>query len=121
MGIAGDRIKQCRTINRLTQDEVAEYLGLGKQAIWKYESGTVTNIPLENLERMAILFRTTPAYLAGWSDEGMPESPLDDREQSLIHSYRGLTLRGQNLLLERAEELTVLYGKKPEDSTAQSV
>ena len=121
MSIAGDRIKECRIINRLTQEEVAAHLGLGKQAVWKYESGNVTNIPLENLESMAVLFRTTPAYLAGWSDEGKPEPPLDENELNLIHSYRSLTPRGQSLLLERAEELELLYGKKPEDSAAQSV
>jgi transcriptional regulator with XRE-family HTH domain len=121
MSVAGERIKECRLINRMTQDDVAKHLGIGKQAVWKYETGIVTNIPLDNLESMAALFRTTPAYLAGWSDEGAPESLLDDREDSLVSSFRSLSPRGQELLLERAEELKLLYGKKSESNAAESV
>ena len=121
MNITASRIKECRLTNRLTQEEVALHIGIGKQAIWKYESGTVTNIPLDNLEKMAVLFRTTPAYLAGWSDEGAPVSPLNAREESLIDSYRSLSPLGQDLLMDRAEELKILYGKKSEDHSAESV
>jgi len=65
----GDRIRELRLRNHLTLDDVARHLGVGKQAIYKYEQGTVTNIPLENLEKMAELFGTTPEYLAGWSEK----------------------------------------------------
>ena len=68
MNTSGERIRELRTKNRLTLDDVAKYLGVGRQAIYKYEQGTVTNIPLENLEKMAVLFGTTPEYLAGWTD-----------------------------------------------------
>ena len=65
----GERIRELRLRNHLTLDDVARHLGVGKQAIYKYEQGTVTNIPLENLEKMAELFGTTPEYLAGWSEK----------------------------------------------------
>ena len=72
--IAGDRIRELRLRNHLTLEDVARHLNVGKQAIYKYEQGTVTNIPLENLEKMADLFGTTPQYLAGWSPD-YPEQP----------------------------------------------
>lgn len=75
MSASGDRIRELRIKNHLTLDDVAKHLGVGRQAIYKYEQGTVTNIPLENLEKMASLFGTTPGYLAGWKEDH-PEDPL---------------------------------------------
>ena len=98
----GDRIRELRLRNHLTLDDVARHLGVGKQAIYKYEQGTVTNIPLDNLVRMADLFGTTPEYLAGWASEfpdriestaqtsesriisaGIDKMPKERREQAL--------------------------------------
>ena len=42
-------------------------------------------------------------------------------EATLIESYRFLSPRGKDLLLDRCEELKVLYGKKPEDPAAESI
>lgn len=118
MGIVGNRIRECRLANHMTQDDVARHLGIGKQAVYKYEIGTVTNIPLENLERMAALFHTTPGYLAGWSNipETVSSAPLSSDEDYLVSTYRSLSLQGKQLMMDRAAELTVLYGKKSDSS-----
>ena len=100
MSLAGERIKECRTINHLTQDDVAQYLGIGKQAIYKYEIGAVTNIPLENIVKMATLFRTTPSYLAGWSDEGAPVEELTENECRLVALYRTAEPYAQKIAIE---------------------
>ncbi len=77
MSTAGDRIRELRIRNKLTLDDVAKYLGVGRQAIYKYEHGTVTNIPLENIEKMAELFHVTPGYISGWSDEPERSTTMD--------------------------------------------
>lgn len=69
MNITKNRIRELRIKNHLTLDDVARHLGVGRQAIYKYEKGTVTNIPLENIEKMAELFDVSPGYLAGWLDD----------------------------------------------------
>lgn len=74
MATTGDRIREMRLRQKLTLDDVAKYLNVNRQAIYKYEHGVVTNIPLENLEKMAELFCTTPGYLAGWTDATPPSS-----------------------------------------------
>lgn len=79
MSISGDRIRELRLRNHFTLDDVARRLGVGRQAIYKYEQGTVTNIPLENLEAMAEMFGTTPGYLAGWTDD-VPDLPPASRQ-----------------------------------------
>ena len=130
MNVTGNRIREFRTKLNLTLDDVAKHLGVGRQAIYKYEQGTVTNIPLENLEKMAQLFGTTPSYLAGWqTDEERYKEMIDalgfyvndPHEKDLISVYRSLSLHGKEVLLERAKEIQFLYGKKPEDTSAQSV
>ena len=80
MNITGNRIRELRTKNDLTLDDVARHLGVGRQAIYKYEQGTVTNIPLENLEKMADLFGVSPGYLAGWTDH----DPLEEIQEALV-------------------------------------
>ena len=101
MNTTGDRIRELRIKNNLTLDDVARHLGVGRQAIYKYEQGTVTNIPLENLEKMADLFGVTPGYLAGWSDE-----PPDDPVQPVSDDVR-LLIRGLNKLSpEQLEQAT---------------
>ena len=94
MSTTGERIRELRHKNRMTLDDVAAHLGIGKQAVYKYEQGAVTNIPLENLEKMAELFGTTPGYLAGWSDEAPPppeEPPANDDIRLLIRGLNKLT------------------------------
>lgn len=81
MNIAGNRIRELRLRNHLTLEDVAKHLNVGKQAIYKYEQGTVTNIPLENLEKMAELFNTTPQYLAGWSSDFPEQIPASAHTQ----------------------------------------
>jgi len=72
VSLSGDRIRELRIQHDMTLDDVARYLGINRQAVYKYEQGIVTNIPLDKIEKMADLFGTTPDYIAGWSDEEKP-------------------------------------------------
>ena len=100
----GERIRKLRLRRHLTLDDVAKYLGVGKQAIYKYEQGTVTNIPLDNLEKMAVLFGTTPGYLAGWSDDESSgyESAQVDPEISIVSGMM------ENLPQETKEQIVAI-------------
>lgn len=124
MSISGKRIRELRTKLNMTLDDVAKHLGVGRQAVYKYEQGTVTNIPLENLEKMASLFRTTPGYLAGWTDSSNPppmmnltlfgentspqQSPTDDlsssEERLLITLFRNADDRARKDAIRTLEE-----------------
>lgn len=73
MSTTGERIREMRIRRNYTLDDVAKKLNVNRQAVYKYEHGVVTNIPLENLEIMAEMFGTTPEYLAGWTDLKPPE------------------------------------------------
>lgn len=63
-----ERIKECRLSNNLTQEELAEKLGLQKSAIAKYENGRVKNIKRATIDKMATIFNCSPSYLMGYED-----------------------------------------------------
>ncbi len=65
----GERIKAIREENGMTQTELADAIGTTKQNIYKYENNIVTNIPSDRIEAIARIFKITPAYLMGWTDD----------------------------------------------------
>ena len=68
----GARIRRARERKGLTQSELGLACGTTKQTIFKYESGIVTNIPVDRLERLAQAIEVSPAYIMGWVEEEMP-------------------------------------------------
>ncbi|MEC0140436.1 helix-turn-helix transcriptional regulator [Paenibacillus macerans] len=73
MNVMGTRIKELRLQKGLTQDELAEILGVNRANISNYERGQVTNIPSDKLDIMADLFKTNVDYIMGRTD--VKESP----------------------------------------------
>ncbi|MCL1828284.1 MAG: helix-turn-helix domain-containing protein [Oscillospiraceae bacterium] len=71
---AGERLKRLRLQHGYTLGDVALMIRSTKQNIWKYENGVIINIPLEKIEKLAVLFNVKPAYITGWGDDGVPEA-----------------------------------------------
>ena len=65
----GEKIKSAREAARLTQTELGAACGTTKQTIYKYETGTVTNIPLDRLELIAKAVDVPAAELMGWTEK----------------------------------------------------
>lgn len=69
----GTRIKELRTLAGMSQEELGKRVGVQRAAIQKYEKGTVENIPIRTIEKIAIVFDVSPTYIVGWNgDEGNP-------------------------------------------------
>ena len=66
MNTIGDRIKNLRTLSGLSQEELGNRVGVQRAAINKYEKGTVTNIPIQTIEKMASVFDVSPSSIVGW-------------------------------------------------------
>ena len=61
MGIPpGERIKELRVLEGMSQEELGRRVGVQRAAINKYERGSVTNIPLQTIEKMAYVFNVSP-------------------------------------------------------------
>ncbi|SDB54495.1 DNA-binding transcriptional regulator, XRE-family HTH domain [Pseudobutyrivibrio sp. YE44] len=69
--IQSNRLKELRKNSKLTQEQMAKYLGVDQSMITKLENGTrVLNVTL--IEKICSLFCCTEEYLFGVSDEYIP-------------------------------------------------
>ena len=64
----GGTIKKLRTDRKITQEEVAEYLGISFQAVSKWETGT-TLPDITLLPKIADFFGVSLDYLMGRDEE----------------------------------------------------
>ena len=64
-----DRLRNKRLESQLSLQEVAEKIGISKVTLSRYETLDITNIPSDKIEELARVYKTTPAYLMGWSTE----------------------------------------------------
>lgn len=90
----GYRIKSAREAKKMTQEELGSACGTSKQSIFKYETGIVTNIPIDRIERIADILDISPAYLMGW-EEVTPAYPFPSNIMRLPASRPTVPLVGQ--------------------------
>lgn len=67
----GERIKEVRESKGVSQTELANAVRISKQNLYKYETGIITNIPSDKIERIAYYLEVSPAVLMGWEDIGV--------------------------------------------------
>lgn len=77
----GERMKQLRIENNLTQEELAKKLSLSKSNISKYESNDVEP-NIDTLNKLATLFNVSLDYLLGKSNS---RNPIE--EEALKEKY----------------------------------
>ncbi|MBQ7858600.1 MAG: XRE family transcriptional regulator [Faecalibacterium sp.] len=112
----GQRIRQMRRQKRYTQDYVAAQLNTTKQAIYKYETDIVHNIPPEKLEKLARLLGCSAAYLQGLTDDpgAMPADralpPSSPLLQQLTETVQALPAAEQQTVLQFARFLAANTG-----------
>ena len=85
-----ERIKEKRLLKNLTQEELAEKLGLQKSAIAKYENGRVENIKRSTIAKMAEVLECSPAYLMGWEEKLSFQSGAGDAKLIKKRIIRGV-------------------------------
>ena len=83
-------IKKYRLAKKMTLDELAEKIGIKKSTLQRYESGVITNIPSDKIEKMAEVFEIKPSILMGWE----LEEPLIQPELTINH-HSSLTVYGK--------------------------
>lgn len=98
----GAKIAELRAGKGISQTELGELLGTTKQTIYKYETGLVTNIPLDKVERIAEILEVSPAYLMGWDTPKKSPSPSDEA-MKLARDYDGLDHWGKRQVRSAAD------------------
>ena len=119
--IIGERIKYLRQLANMSQEELGNRVGVQRAAINKYEKGSVTNIPITTIEKIASTFDVSPTYLVGW--DNIEVNPLSaevkvlqgvkrfygDPAVELIELYVHLTPVGKKRLFQYAEDMSLIY------------
>lgn len=67
----GDRIKKARMAKGMTQEELAEKLGVKFGVISKYETGRVKNLKRETIAALAEILDVKPSWLMCMDDDNM--------------------------------------------------
>lgn len=66
MDIRAVRIKELIKKSGKTYQELEAITGIKKSSLQRYASGATAKIPLEAMEKMAVAFGVSQAYLMGW-------------------------------------------------------
>lgn len=69
----GENIKQLRLARGMTQEELANRLGVKKSAISKYEKGHVVNLKRSTIEKLATALNVQPTTIMGWTIDSESE------------------------------------------------
>ena len=116
----GIRIKELRMLNGMSQEELGRRIGVQRAAINKYEKGTVTNIPLITIEKIATVFDVSPTYIVGWDGNGGDPLAAEvkvlvgvkkffgEGAVDLLECYVGLNNKGKKRLFEYIYELELI-------------
>lgn len=117
----GTRIRELRRIAGLSQEELGKRIGVQRAAINKYEKGTVTNIPLETIEKLAKIFDVSPIYIVGWDESDSNPLAMEVKVLKGVKLYYGndavdileaftmLSPTGRKRLLQYADEIRKIY------------
>ena len=65
-----EKIKMLRVNRGITLEQVANYVGVSKGTVQKWESGLIQNMKRDKIAKLAEVLQTTPDYIIGWTDEG---------------------------------------------------
>ena len=120
----GIRIKELRMIADMSQEELGKLVGVQRAAINKYEKGTVENIPIKTIEKIATVFDVSPTYIVGW--DGSESNPLSVEVKvlqgvkrfygmeavDLLEAYVMLSNCGKRRLLQYASDMRKIYGEE---------
>lgn len=80
----GKKIVELREARGMQQVELAEKIGITKQLLYKYEAGVITNIPSDNIARLARALEVSPSVLMGWDAKEKAPSEEGARYADLV-------------------------------------
>lgn len=118
----GTKIKELRLLSGMSQEELGRRVGVQRAAINKYEKGTVTNIPIQTIEKIASVFDVSPTYIVGWNNNditnqlSMEVRVLEGVKQfygsdavDLLEAYSIVTQVGRRRIIQYANDMSRIY------------
>ncbi len=106
MSITGDRMRERRKQLNINADTLAEYLGVSRTTVFRYENGDIDKVPAKLLTGIAKFLKTSEKYLMGWEDN--PEVSSSNTSPLILDYYELLNDTGKHEATKRVKELTEL-------------
>ncbi len=88
----GKRIKEKRLAKNYTLEKLAEYLGVTKSTVLRYENETIA-IPSDKIERVAEALKCSPAYLMGWNSNNEDIITITNEKFKIIEKNNILSIQ----------------------------
>lgn len=76
----GERIRFFRRQRGMSMEYLGKRLGVSRQTVFRYENGTIQNVPHEKISRMAEVFAVDESELFGF------QPYIEDRSEGAVHS-----------------------------------
>ena len=76
----GNRIKNLRTVKKLTLEDVARAVGVGRSTVLKWETGKIANMRGDKISALADVLGVSPHELMGWDGERFTPAPVISEE-----------------------------------------
>ena len=76
----GNRIKSLRQAKKLTLEDVARAVGVGRSTVLKWETGKITSMRGDKIAALADVLQVSPHELMGWDGEKFTPAPVISEE-----------------------------------------
>ena len=90
-----ENIKNRRLELNLTLEDVSKKLSISKPTLHRYESGVISNIPSDKIEKLAAILETTPSCLMGWEENKIKQLLTED-QKCILEKYNSLDDLGKH-------------------------
>lgn len=123
----GARIKYLRQLSNMSQEELGRRVGVQRAAINKYEKGSVTNIPIATVEKIANVFDVSPMFIVGWDDNNSNHLSAEVRVIQGVQRFYGkdavevleifstINNIGRKRILQYCHDMSAVYRTEDED------
>lgn len=106
-----NKLKTLRTENKLSLKKVADFLNITSSTILKYENTDITNIPIDNINKLAKIYKVTPSYILGLENYDKNDFHLSEEEKELILNLRKEKETNEKLFKESCERYPELIAE----------
>ena len=106
-----DRLRMLRKSHHLSQDDVAERLGISRSGYSAYELGTHQPDPTM-LMKLAQCFGTTADYLVGLTEDPAPVPQLEPRLREIVEIYNNVGSESRRFIYQLTIQEQIHYQLK---------
>ena len=89
-------LKELRTRYGISQQQLADEIGVSQQSINKYENHNAEP-SIDTLKDLAAYFHTSIDYLVGYDSK----EPINKTEAALLHIFNSMTAEQQTIFIEQ--------------------